>query len=194
MTTNKIGIFLLAAVMLYACESAEKKQERISLLTSFEQLMDSVHIAFDSITTVEKRKFFLAKRIADDLQFDALVPLTTISDLRMALKRAESIAYTQTSIRDSNLIDTYDLAMDSLANQITVSLHQVIRLEQYPVLIDMEQEFMTLRESTLPLRIYHDDFAIRATMLLRTLKTNGHKDFASVLNMPEPPLFQLAPI
>lgn len=163
-------------------------------LHSFERLMDSVEFAFDSITSIEQRKFFLVKRIADELQYSALVPLATISDLQVALNRVKSIPYTSKSIAESALIDRYDLAMDSLTNQLVVCLGQIERINEFPVLLDMEQEFMTLRESTLPVRIYYDDFAIRATYTLRALKAAKHKDFAAVQDMPEPPLFQLMPI
>lgn len=189
---NKSSLFfLLVALTIWSCDQTKEKAQRDSLTLQFSQAADSADQSFDTMLKVETRKWFMVKRLADELEYFNLVDTSSISSLRQKLEEVKAIPYSPGSIAEEGLIDRYDAKTEEIINQVNGLHSQQQGWEKYSVLNDLYTEIKTLDERVIFMRMDYDRAAFRCNDLFKEMSSSGHEEFKASIAKGKRAVFQL---
>ncbi len=183
-----------ALALLSSCTDGGKEKAALELEQRYLEVTDSAIVAFDSVAANDQRKFFLIKRIIEDVEYQMIVESQRIEEAKKALQEVQALEYSMESISVSSKIDEYDLASEKAVRAALDIVMQIKDIERYPGILEMEQEIRELNTRVLTVRVYYDDFAKSSIYLLRELKAGKGKTAEKYKETKELPIFQLMPV
>lgn len=184
---------LLCLVYFSSCDKRATQAENDQLLKTFQMADDTAEMAFDTMLKVETRKWFMVKRLADELEFTRMVDTLSIFQLRTKLEEVRAIPYSPASIAEEGLIDRYDAKTEEIIQLIPNIFNQTADWEKYPILLELRDEVKTLDDRVIFMRGDYDRAAFRYNDLLQEMRNKNDEAFKSAIAKGKRAVFQLGP-
>lgn len=157
-------VAILFSIVIASCDQpankeASNKFDRIdSLRSEFLQIQDSLLYSWNVMIKDDNEKISSLSRLLDEVKYAGVSDTSTIVEYKERLEKLKKSRYSYTSMANSMLIDEYDLASNTLVNEIISYAQSHPEFERYAVMQKMIDETMAAESRILFFRIDYDDY------------------------------------
>ena len=160
-----IFISFLAMIILFSCSQNNSNTEVASgkdvskLAKDYQALQDSVDSAWQTMIKADDQKIRDIKRLLEEVSYTKKYNLFLHDSLMQLQQKIAAKRYTQISMQNSNQIDSYDSATDSLVKGVFRLVKSTPSIDQYPTAINLMGEIIDADNQVVLYRVKYDNWA-----------------------------------
>ncbi len=164
---NSIILFstFLGTIILVSCSQNNNNsdvanvKEVTKLAKDYQALQDSVDWAWQKMIKADDQKISDIKRLLEEVSYTKKYNLFLHDSLMQLQQQLTLKRYTQLSMKNSQLIDSYDSATDSLVKGVFRLVKSTPSIEQYPTAINLMGEIIDADNQVVLYRVKYDNWA-----------------------------------
>jgi hypothetical protein len=182
--SKKIAIALpFLLFLLHACKEEKKKEEKApivqvpqdQLLVQLKTLEDSMNVAWTSMIQEDDLKLSYTKRLLEEVSYTKKYDVIGQAKLMEQYKALKGKRFGGQEVTDSESIDRYDAATDSLLKAVNALVSSTPNVENYPLCGELVQEITAMDNNVVLKRIAYDKWALQYNQLLEEQKESLSK-------------------
>ncbi len=161
---KKIGFILITILLIQACGKDEKRKEEASftkidsLRSVYLSIHDSVLLAWNVMIKDDDQKISDMKRLLLEIEVAGVHDQETYQSLKDRVENHQNLRYDEETMATSELIDEYDLASNSLANDLISFAESHPKFEEYVMMQTLTQDIRQAENRVLFLRVDYDRY------------------------------------
>lgn len=198
-TKNKFSGLILAFAALALCQCAKKEQARIhsnftkadSLRGTYLSLQDSIHDVWNVMINDDNKKVAAMRNLLHELELTNAGELETIKKYEERLNQLVQLRYNQKSMADSDVIEEYDFASNSMVTELVSLTESRSEFTYNTTLQKLVDEILAADQRV---NNYRDQYDLIAEQYNNFLENNKSylKDIEEGKALDKRPLFQMA--
>lgn len=192
---NKYLIYLLIPCFLLGCAKSTKtiKDEAAlvdSLKVEYAMIQDSLDYNWKVMIEEDDQKLADMKRLLDEITFTNSYDKGKVDELYQRIEQTKEMRYNRETMENSDLIDQYDFAINSLITEIVSLAKSHPEYENRPLMETLVNDIRTADENVLFMRMDYDDFVKEYNYFIKENKKYLNK-IDSTAEFKSKPLFEL---
>ena len=186
--------FILSCIVVSCSAPGPTAEEKILILDSlklrYSVIGDSINAAWGKMVADDDQKLAYMKRLIDEVTYTNEYNAVTVEEFYNRIKSAKAMRYDKVTMAESNLIDEYDLAIQSLISEIETFARSHPKFDKYPLMLELINDIRAADGRVLFMRMNYDDYAKEKNNLIQ-----GNSEYGKDIdpdNFSKSPLFELA--
>jgi len=185
---------LLTCIVIGCTAPGPTAEEKILILDSlklrYSSIGDSINLAWEKMVADDDQKLAYMKRLIDEVTYTNEYNAVDVQEYYDRIESTKAMRYDMVTMAESDLIDEYDLAIQSLISEIETFARTHPKFDKYPLMLELINDIRSADGRVLFMRVNYDDFAKEKNSLIQNNPEYG-KDIDPD-NFVKSPLFELA--
>jgi hypothetical protein len=131
------------------------------LLNEWKSMRDSVNMSWEKMMASDDNKISDIKRLLDEISYIPKHDLFLLDSLRIMQAKLKGKRYNQQTMQESNRIDLYDMATDSLIKKSYLLAQKTPEIQKYANVMQLIQDINAADNEVVIYRVKYDKFASR---------------------------------
>ncbi|TAH27059.1 MAG: hypothetical protein EAZ07_02160 [Cytophagales bacterium] len=156
-------IFFAFIVFLFeACQNRtvtnelSKEQKNINVLQEYKNVSDSLTNSWHKMIVADDKKIDDIGRLIDEISYTKKYNLFLLDSVKFLQSKLQNKRYTQLSMENSELINAYDAATDSLIGMVFRLAKTTPSIDQYPTAMQLVQDINNSDNEVVIYRVRYD--------------------------------------
>ncbi len=197
---RKLSLILFIMVGVHVSCKEEKKGEEKAPVVQLPQdqltskltiLEDSIRTAWASMLEEDDKKIAYTKRLLDEISYTKKYDVITQTKLMTQCNALKNKRFVGDEVEDSQSIDRYDAATDSLLRGVNALVLSTPDVENYPLVSELTQEVTAMDNNVVVKRIHYDKWASQYNQVVEEQKETLAKLGPPYSEKKKKKLFQL---